>query len=143
MIKIFIDSDFLVALNDEDDSLNKKATALLERVRQIESSSYLSTNILLEALTIISQSVGKKYAIDLLDELRSSRYEIVNPDDDLVSRAEDIFGEIKSKNVSYSDCVSFAVMRAYAIEWVFSFDADFKKQGFKRIGIEGFPKGGK
>ena len=91
-------------------------------------------------MTIISQRVGKNYAIKVLEELRSEKYNIIQMDDNLIADAENLFNRIRSKDVSYSDCISFTTMKRYSIEWVFSFDEHFKKQGFKRIGIDGKPK---
>lgn len=139
MTKIFIDTDVMIALNDADDLSHKKALVLLRKIREKETTSYLTTNILLETLTLISQKIGKSKALDLLIELRSGPYNVIHPDEKLVFLAEEIFKSVKSKNVSYSDCLSFAMMQAYGIEWVFSFDRHFKKQGFKRVGLEGFP----
>ena len=31
-------------------------------------------------------------------------------------------------------------MEQHNIQWVLSFDIHFKKQGFKRVGIDGLPK---
>lgn len=136
MTNIFVDTDALVAVHDGKDASHKKALHILEEISILPHVLYTSLNILLEALTMISQRVSKEYAISVLDELRSGKYIVIHPDEQTIAQAEDIFRAIKSKNVSYSDCVSFAVMRRYGIERVFSFDIHFKKMGFKRIGID-------
>lgn len=140
MTPLFIDSSALVALNDKIDADYIRAGTMLSKISSDKFNLYLSTNIFIETLTIISQRVGKEKGIALLDELRSGKYIVIHPDDQLIAQAEDIFRTIKSKNVSYGDCISFAVMRRYGIQWVFSFDIHFKKMGFKRIGIDGFPR---
>jgi len=137
--KIFIDTDALIALNDASDLLHNQAVDILTKIDRRRILPYLSTNILLEVLTLISQRVSKAKALRLLDEFRAGEYVIVHPGERVVDKAEEIFRSVKSKNVSYSDCMSFAIMQDNNIEWVFSFDVHFKKQGFKRVGIEGFP----
>lgn len=136
MTRIFIDSDVLVALNDKDDPSHLQAQQRLNEISGKEYEFISSTNVLLESVTIISQRVGKKEGVTLLNELRSGKYTVIHPDDSLIVSSEEIFRSIVSKNVSYSDCVSFAVMRRFGIRWVFSFDLHFKKQGFKRVGID-------
>ncbi len=136
MKAIFIDADVLIALNDRSDLLHAQAVELLTRLIAIAPVFYTGTNILLEALTVIRQRVGKKEALQLLEELRSDRYVVIHPNDWLVQQAEVIFAEIASKNISYSDCMSFALMKNTHLEWVFSFDEDFKKQGLKRFGFK-------
>lgn len=139
-MRLFIDANALVVLNDKDDPLHRQAQEILQQISKTNFENLLSTNIILESATLISQKVGKNKGIALLDELRSGKYTIINPDNNLISEAEAIFRSIRSKNVSYSDCVSFAVMKYYGIDWVFSFDEHFKKQGFKRIILDGKPK---
>lgn len=140
ILKIFIDTDALIALNDVSDGSHKKALQILKLLAKGSYIPYLSTNILLEALTIVSQKIGKTQALKLLDELRSGKYMVIHPDEKTIFIAEDLFRSITSKNISYSDCLSFVVARKYGISWIFSFDIHFKKQGFKRLKIDGFPK---
>lgn len=140
MTRVFVDTDVFVALNDKSDRLHEKVTEILEKIAGLRLRPFTSTNVLLETLTIISQRVGKRESLLLLDELRSGKYQIVHPAEELVLQAEDIFRSIKSKNVSYSDCLNFAIAKAYNIDWIFSFDVHFKKQGFKRLNIEGYPR---
>lgn len=136
MDAIYIDSDALIGLYDPSDLLHPQAITLLDHITKKFPSAYLGVNILLEVLTVISQRIGKAEAVQLLDELRSGKYIIVQPDESLIEQAEMLFREIQSKNISYSDCVSFSIMKKHHLKWVFSFDVDFKKQGFKRFGFE-------
>ena len=136
MKSIFIDSDVLIGLHYVHDALHKQAIELFSHVSLTDYNSYLSWNVILETLTVVSQRISKPYAIELLSEFRSGKYTVIHPNEELISSAEEIFRSIRSKNVSYSDCVSFAVMRRYGIEWTFSFDLHFKKMGFKRVGID-------
>lgn len=136
MTNIYIDTDALIALNDTSDILHTKATKILKSLTNQQITAYLGTNILLETLTIISQRLGKKQANLLLSELRSDKYKIVTPDEALTLKAEKIFRSVNSKNISYSDCISFAIVETYNIKHVFSFDIHFKQQGLIRIGVD-------
>lgn len=135
-MNIFIDTDFLYALNDKSDSLHKKAIKIINKFNDQKVSLFTSTNVLLETLTLLSQRISKKTAIRILLELRSGAYEVVHPSEEIVLKAEKIFIDIASKNVSYADCLSMAVMKECEIKHIFSFDIHFKKQGFKRIEID-------
>jgi len=139
MTKVFFDADVLVALHDLTDLLHENVLQYFEMMSIGNIKPFLSTNVILEVLTIVSQRVSKDKALSLLNEFRSGKYAIVHPDEDLVMKGEEIYRGVKSKNVSYSDCLSFAIMKAYTIEWACSFDIHFKKQGFKRFGIDGTP----
>lgn len=135
MAKFFIDTDVLLAISDRDDSLHQKAKKIWQRLSLVEEKylPYTSTNVLLETLTIVSQLLGKKKAVQLLEELRSGAFIIIHPGQGTVLEAEKIFSQIKSKNISYADCLSFAIMREQKMKLVFSFDRDFKKMGFKLL----------
>ena len=76
----------------------------------------------------------------VINELQSGAYNLIHPSEQDLLRAEHLFRAIPSKNVSYADCISFAIVEQYNIRWVLSFDIHFKKQGFKRVGIDGMPK---
>jgi len=47
--------------------------------------------------------------------------------------AEDILGKYQDQDFSYSDAVSFAVMKRHEIHLAFSFDHHFMTAGFKII----------
>lgn len=134
---IFVDSDALYAANDIDDPLHKKSVKILQYLFPYKPVLTLSTNIIMEVATLISQRISKYKANEVLTEFRSGVYRIIHPDEDLILTAEEIFKSIRSKNVSYSDCISFAVMENYKIDWAFSFDIHFKKQGFRRVLVDG------
>ena len=135
MTKFFIDTDAFIALNDESDLLHQKANKIWQKLALLKEkySAYTSTNVLLETLTIVSQRLGKMKAIQLLGELRSGAFIVIHPSESTVFEAEKIFCRIKSKNVSYADCLSFAVMKQKKINLIFSFDKDFKKMGFSLL----------
>lgn len=132
----YIDADALYALHDRSDILYPQAVTLISQLMKDNPTLYLGTNIMFEVLTMLRQRVSKQEAVDLLDDLRSSKYIIIHPDEKIIEHAEMLFRKIASKNTSYSDCVSFAIMKHHHLKWVFSFDEDFKKQGFKRFGFE-------
>lgn len=136
MNKLLIDSDVLVALHYVHDTSHKRSLELFSRISLSDYDSYLPWNVVMETLTVVSQRVSKPYALELLDEFRSGKYTVVHPDEALIISAEDIFRSVRSKNVSYSDCVSFAIMWRFGIKRVLSFDEHFKKEGFKRVGID-------
>jgi uncharacterized protein len=135
MRKIFIDANYLLALNDP---LDPAHDAALEISQEINSNTQiiLSTNILLEAITLISQRVSKKHANEVLDELRSGKYQIIHPSEDQILEADKLFKSLISKNISYSDCISFIILKNHNITHVITFDKHFKQQGFIRVGID-------
>ena len=130
MENIFVDADVLIGLNDNFDPLHEKAIQLSKVLYKKSVSLVTGTNILIEVVTLLSQRLGHKKAVEFLAELRSGNTKVIHPSQETVFEAEEIFKRQTSKNVSYSDCVSFAIMRDQKIRVAFSFDRDFKKNGF-------------
>jgi uncharacterized protein len=133
MDEIFIDSDAFIALNDTSDSLHKKATKTIELLVKKRSHLYTSTHIILEVTTIISQHIGHNQAINFLELVRDGNITILHLTKETVLNGEKIFKKQTSKNVSLADCWSFSIMNHLNIKEAFTFDKDFKKNGFTLI----------
>ena len=54
------------------------------------------------------------------------------PDEADETRAVDLFEKYSDQAVSFTDCVSFVLMRRHAIESAFTFDQHFERAGFSR-----------
>lgn len=132
---VFVDSDIFIALNDCSESNHTKAEKAAQVLFDKKIRLVTATNVLLETATLLSQRISHDKAISFLRELRSSEMLIEHPKVETILHAEQIFIRQTSKNVSYSDCVSFAIMRESGINVAFSFDRDFKKNGFSLFPI--------
>lgn len=130
---IFIESSAFVALNDSSDILHDQADAISESLYNKQVTFLTGTNVLLEVVTLLSQRASHKEAVAFLELIRNSSTTIIHPDEELILKAEELFKQQTSKNVSYSDCVSFAMMRERHVNIVFSFDHGYKKNGFNLI----------
>ena len=128
MDKIFIDSNFFVALHNPDDSLHKDAVNRSKVLLEAAPKAYVSNYIFLETVTVLSQKVGRQEAI-----LRGNQ--LLNPEDFnfvqinnwLQEQTWRIFCEISKKNTSFVDCSTIAVMQAEGIDKLLTFDQeDFK-----------------
>lgn len=139
-VAVFNDSDFLFALYSSNDAHHLQSLKLASLSEQYSFTAYLSLNVVQEVATLLSQRISKNTSLQFLDSIYEADITLIYPDEMLVQKAERIFREVKSKNVSYADCISFAILEQYRIQWVLSFDIHFKKQGFKRVGIDGMPK---
>ncbi len=132
--KIIVDSSFLFALAYEQDSCHQKALTI-KKIELKENDYYLGMNVYSEILTLVSQRVSKAASLELLNYINQN-YNLINPDEDTYIKADTYFRKAKSKNISYSDCISFAIMDQENIELVLGFDDHFKQMGYKRVGID-------
>ena len=130
--EVFVDTSGFKALLDEEDEFHQDAIKLWDRLRN-EKIILLTTNYILdETFTLLRARCGIQLALDFRDLLVKSanvlKIERVTTKDE--SSAWNWFENDWSK-LSFTDCVSFSVMKRLNIKRVVSFDIHFKKAGFK------------
>lgn len=122
---VFIDASFYLSLLNPQDINHQKA---IKMGKKYKDEDYVTTQLVLgEVLTVGSQRFDKALTIKFVEEILDSSTKIVLEKPGLIKRAFDLFKKIKSKNVSWVDCYSFAVMEGLKIKKALTFDKDFKK----------------
>ena len=126
--RVFIDTSFFVAIFNGDDSLHRRA---LEVMREMNGRAYLpitSNFIVSETITVLSQRASKQTALIFVDFIyhRGADMQVLTVERDLEERALRYFSKMPSKNISFCDCVSLAVMEVFGIKKIATFDRDFR-----------------
>ena len=122
---IFIDASFYLSLLNPKDNNHQKAIKI---GREHKNEDYVTTQgVLGEVLTVGSQCFDKILTIKFIEEILKSRTKIVLERSDLIKQAFSVFKKIESKNISWVDCYSFAVMKKLDIKKALTFDEHFKK----------------
>ena len=130
---VFVDTSFFKAFIDEKDEFHKPAVSILEHLEKEEEFLVTTNYILDETMTLIRVKCGLQRVKDLrealvcLRKLKIVRVLVVDE-----KNAWNWFWNEWSK-LSFTDCVSFAVMKRLGIDGVATFDDHFVKAGFKRI----------
>ena len=86
-------------------------------------------------VTVISQRISHKKAEELFSKVSQSLSTFFI-DLNLQEKAMAIFSRQRSKNVSFFDCLNMAILKELRLQEIFSFDEDYKKNGFLRIGVD-------
>jgi predicted nucleic acid-binding protein len=130
---VFADTGAWFALVDQSDNHHMEAVAVYSQL--LQSFSLLTTNLVLaETYTLVRRALGQKAAVLFLESIAASpRVAVVYSDARLESIAETILRKYHDQDFSYTDAVSFAVMRDRAINRVFAFDRHFLTAGFTLI----------
>ena len=125
--KLFIDSNFFIALHNPQDTLYIRAKKIANKIERNKIKLFASNFIFLETVTVLSQRSVKETAITAGKKLLMEDYcTMVNVDKDLQHKSWLIFQEIKRKNISFVDCSILTVMRYMGIKKLLTFDtADF------------------
>ena len=124
-MKIFVDSSFLIALVNENDSLHEKS---LEYIDLIEKNDcYISNLVIKEVITVIGNKIDLETAISAFD-LINDIFHVINEYEikDFNSTTMLIYEKHNTK-LSFTDCSIIVDMHYHKIENLLSFDKEFKK----------------
>ena len=124
---IFIDSNVFIAELNENDTLHSRAKSLLERIESQNLSSITSNFVISEAITVLSQRVGKNVAVSFADFIynKNASIDIIAIDREIELEGLAYLKRLKSKNVSFCDCATMAILKIYNIKNIATFDKDF------------------
>ena len=130
---IFVDTGAFIARYLVKDSLHKRA---LEVWTQLAAERLFTSNhILGETLTYIGRHASYLYAAECGERIYGSdALEIIYSDREDETAALRLFRKFADRSVSFTDCVSFALMRKFGIDTAFTFDRHFLRAGFGVIG---------
>lgn len=132
---IFIDANYFCGLYNSKDTLNQKSINSSKVLKEKGYKSYVSSYIVVEAMTILSQRVGKNIAILFWEKINNGTIDIIYLDKKLQFESFAIFEKIKNKNISFVDASILALMKKYKINYLLTFDKQLIKEA-KKLGIE-------
>jgi len=133
--KIFVDADTFVALCNQDDPNHENAILLSKEISLSNLKLITSDFAFGEAVTVISQKVGKKKAEEFIDFVKTGEIKLMRNNEERENEAIVWFKKFASKNTRFTDCLNMAIMKELRINTILSFDIHYKKAGFKRLGI--------
>ena len=132
--KIFVDTGWLKGLVDDKDQYHDVAGEILSKMRK-GKEKFLTTNFVVdETFTLVRDKCGVHRAKQLKEMLRDfgAGMEIERVASDDERRVWKWFW-YDWRELSYTDCTSFAVMERMGIKRVATFDEHFEMAGFERI----------
>jgi len=131
-IKIFVDTSAFVALYDKKDQYHHKATAYFESLDPNSIQLHTSNYVVDETITRIRIQDGHKSAVEFGKHFFISKiFHKHYVGQDAEKEAFTLFGKYSDKDLSFTDCTSFALMKRLGIKKAFSFDDDFANVGFE------------
>ncbi|MCK4828285.1 type II toxin-antitoxin system VapC family toxin [bacterium] len=131
---IFVDTGAWFALTDKSDQYHNRAVEIYPKL--LNSYRHLTTTnlVIAESYILIRRSIGHRPGIAFLENLGASPRVIkIYSDSVLEKAAEETLQKYQDQDFSYTDAVSFALMRQNSIKQAFSFDEHFFTAGFTLI----------
>jgi predicted nucleic acid-binding protein len=129
---IYIDTGAFVARYLGRDQFHDQAIAFWDEIRHKGESCFTSNFVLDECFTLLGRRAGYKFAVQRARNLYASKLLIIlRPARREEMAAIDFFEKFADKGVSFTDCISFVLMRREKIKRAFTFDNDFQWAGFQ------------
>lgn len=129
---IFVDTGAFLARYLPRDQYHEHARAAWERLPSEPWPVYTSNFVLDETLTLLGRRASFAFAADRAESiLTSTTIVILRPDAEDELEALELFRKFADQRPSFTDCVSFALMRRYEIPRAFGFDRHFLDAGFE------------
>jgi predicted nucleic acid-binding protein len=129
---IFVDTGPLLARYLEQDQHHVAAVRAWAELARRPQRCATSNFVLDETLTLLARRVSYSFSSERGKMLyASSALEILRPDVEDELAALEAFSKLADHEVSFTDCVSFALMKRYRFRRAFTFDRHFAAAGFQ------------
>ena len=136
-MKLFVDTSAFYALEDANDQHHEEARSIQRWCLKARPLFFTTHHILDESITLIGSKLRPNLAIRFGRQLLSSRIvRIIRSDEELEEAALNVYERFKDPRLSFTDCLSFAVMRALDIKKAFTFDRHFEQAGFEKMRVQ-------
>jgi uncharacterized protein len=131
---IFVDTGAFIARYVQRDQHHDHALPVWKRIER-EKERFCTSNFVIDELaTLLARGSNYSFAAQKISSLYESEViTILRPSGAEEQRALEFFVKYADQEVSFTDCVSFALMQAHRITRVFCFDRHFDLPGFARV----------
>jgi len=131
VLKLFVDTLFVVALINTRDHYHQQATELADKY---DGQPLLTTEaVLLEIGNALARGY-KAEAVQIIDHfLTSEDVEVVPVTTELLMQAFALYRGYQDKEWGLVDCISFVVMQRAGITSALTFDQHFVQAGFQAL----------
>lgn len=130
----FIDTGAYYGILDTRDQHHSKALKIWEKFEDSNWIHITSNHILDELATLLARKISYSYSAMQLREIYADPdiyIERSTHADEL--RALTLFEKYADQKISFTDCISFAIMERLNIKQVFGFDQHFQYSGFELL----------
>jgi len=128
---IFVDTGAFLARYVSQDQHHAKARRGWKALGKAKSPLFTSSFVLDETFTLLARRASYAFAAERAEAIYGSRVlTILRPDASDEAAALVLFRKLADQEVSFTDCVSFALMRRHRLTRAFTFDRHFAAAGF-------------
>ena len=129
---IFIDTGAFLARYIERDQHHATAQRAWPELGGSRQKAFTSNFVLDETLTLLARRISYSFAAERAAFIwASDALTILRPEESDELAALDLFRKYADQKVSFTDCISFALMKRHRLRRVFTFDRHFQAAGFE------------
>jgi len=131
---IFVDTGAWVALADSKDTKHGKAASAFPSVLAAHRRIITSNLVIAETYIILVKALGHAAALAFLEKIKTSpRIVRVYSTEAIESEAQAMLARYHEHDFSYTDAVSFTIMKKHNIRKAFAFDKHFRTAGYLTV----------
>ena len=128
---IFIDTGAFLARYLRNDQYHDQSNEIWEAIRRRRETCFTTNFVLNEVFTLLGRRAGNKFAaVRALNIYASRVIKVMRPDRKAEVKAIDIFEKYADQKITFTDCISFVLMKQEGIKRAFSFDFHFRLAGY-------------
>ena len=129
--EVFLDAAYLIALALPGDQHHLPARHISQTLNEARTRIVTNRAVLLEVGNALSKTKYRPVAVSLLDAFEKTKLVKIIPVTEELSRVGwDLFRRRPDKEWSWTDCISFFVMRERGIRQALTTDEHFEQAGF-------------
>jgi uncharacterized protein len=131
-MKLFVDTSAWLALNSKNDQRHGEALSRSTAIKRQKIDLITSDYIVDESITVIRYRVSHRAAVIFGEALvNSTLVTVVDVADEDRFNAWVLFKKYGDKDLSFTDCTSFILMKKLGLKKAFAFDDHFRQLGFE------------
>ncbi len=139
--KIFIDTGAFIALNDKSDQYHSDAISLAKFIVKNNTIKLFTSNLVVaETYTRILYVSKPEIAIKFLDIVMQTGIVLLYSDAKTEIKSKEYLVKFKNEKISYTDAVSFQLMKENVINKAFAYDHHFSLAGFTLLADNNFER---
>lgn len=128
---IFIDTGAFIARYIAEDQYHDRSIEIWQKIKLNNEVWFTSNHVLDETFTLLARRVSHQFSAEKAHLIYNSKlFQIVRTtnEDELAGLA--LFEKYADQSFSFTDCLSFVLMKRLKIQRAFSFDRHFSQAGF-------------
>jgi len=130
---IFIDTGAFIARYIADDQYHEKALEGWDKLPKDFKFVYTSNFVIDETITLLARKTSVDFAVNKASIIYQSGFlKILRPIEDDEKKAIAVMTKYLDQKLSYTDCISFVLMKKNNLKTYFGYDSHFSTFGFEK-----------